>query len=79
MYVLVQAGSRWDNGMRPDVTTILRASRPECEAEMARWVAAGQKGLRIKPSPLTALEISLAKRRALLASFRTPVGVGFGS
>jgi len=69
MYVLVQRGYRWDNGMRPDVTTILRASLLECEAEMARWVAAGQKGLRIKPSPLTAVEVSLAKRKAMLASF----------
>jgi len=69
MYVLVQTASRWDNGMRPATDVILRGSRPECEAEMARWVAAGKKGLRIKPSPLTALETSLAKRKALLASF----------
>lgn len=69
MFVLVQKTSRWDNGMRPATDVILRASRPECEAMMASWVAAGQKGLRIKPSPLTALEISLAKRKALLETF----------
>lgn len=70
MFVLTQIGHRWDNGMRPATDVILRASRPECEAEMASWIAAGQKGLRIKPSPLTALEISLAKRKALLETFK---------
>ena len=69
MFALIQKTSRWDNGMRPATEIILRASRPECEAEMARWVAAGQKGLSIKPSPLTALEASLAKRKALLETF----------
>jgi hypothetical protein len=70
MYVLVQKTSRWDNGMRPATDTILRATRPECEAEMAAWIAAGQTGLRIKPSPPTALEVSLAKRKALMETFR---------
>ena len=69
MFVLIQKTSRWDNGMRPATDTILRASRAECEAEMASWIAAGQKGLSIKPSPLTALEVSLAKRKALLETF----------
>jgi hypothetical protein len=69
MFVLVQKTSRWDNGMRPATDVILRASRPECEAMMASWIAAGQKGLRIKPSPLTAAEVSLAKRKALLETF----------
>ena len=70
MFVLVQKTHRWDNGMRPATEIILRASRAECEAEMASWIAAGQKGLSIKPSPLTALETSLAKRRALLETFK---------
>jgi hypothetical protein len=70
MFALVQKGHKWDNGMRPDVTTILRATRPECEAELAAWIAAGQTGLRIKPSPPTALEVSLAKRKALMETFR---------
>lgn len=70
MFVLVQKTSRWDNGMRPATDeVILRASRPECEAEMASWISAGQKGLSIKPSPLTAIEVSLAKRKALLETF----------
>lgn len=70
MFVLTQRGFKYDNGMRNCTDVILRGTEQQCRDEMAQWVAAGQKGLTIKPSPLTAAERSLAQRRAMLASFK---------